>query len=851
MLSFIERVEKAYQLHRNSVDAQGYRNVILVYLCLANEHNWIFENECQEKKRLVNSESNFSQNINIKIGQLEEKYESLSKDHSLDMLNVIGVISNNPEVYSDLFKIILEDEFSEEEYFWNIFSQVTSFFSSKIKRSSRHKNCFFLSHLAKSIIGKVNSVYDPACSEGELLLPFSDNENVRIYAQETDGFELSIARLRFLFEKNVHLEGRSALHGPGIKYKVDAIICHPPANMPHDISESNSDDLSYIKHGVPPKSNANMLWLQLAIESMNDNGIAVIQLHNESLYTEGKEKNIRKSIVANGHVQAVITMPCYKLGTMESSIWVITKKANPKRNILMVDLKDIITKKNRFEEVIPISDYKGIIDTYKAFQDGSTSSFLSKYQSRQVSIDEIAVNGFRLEPKRYLPVKDLEGIDMDKTVELSSIIKIAPRPLKILQKDTIKKVSIKNLADSADNYKIDLGTMEKVPNEKRLPVYHIEDATRQSKLLLIAKIGDKLKPSIIKYSVFDGCFGLSNVYAFEYDKSLVSEAYLIQELNKNYVSSQAETFRKGVAMQMITSKDFMKIRIVLPTKLRQQEELVRREKEIRFQSLARLHGYETEIKRIQDQTKADLSSHKHNIRQPLSDAAILLDNLIELVEENNGVVDLSKEFSYDKGKTVADNLEGIKHSLSLSLEYVENITEEIDYGQGESIHSTEFLADFFKRKAIPRNVRVENNISEATSSFTEDGEETDILPKIIVSSTGLEQILHNIFDNACNHGFIEDNQPYIFKYKVDIIVDEGQHFVEILFMNNGKPFPKGMGRKERYITKGERAGLTANTGEGGARIFDIINHFGGKLEIIDKPGSEFPVVIRVLFQLDI
>ena len=118
-------------------------------------------------------------------------------------------------------------------------------------------------------------------------------------------------------------------------------------------------------------------------------------------------------------------------------------------------------------------------------------------------------------------------------------------------------------------------------------------------------------------------------------------------------------------------------------------------------------------------------------------------------------------------------------------------------------------------------------------------------PNVEISKRDFEELYNNILENAINHGFINLDTRYIFRFSVAIINNQ----VELLFENNGKPFPKGMGDIQMYSTRGEKAGVTANTGEGSWKVAQIANHFNAELSIIDEPNNEYPVGIKLVFKL--
>jgi len=58
--------------------------------------------------------------------------------------------------------------------------------------------------------------------------------------------------------------------------------------------------------------------------------------------------------------------------------------------------------------------------------------------------------------------------------------------------------------------------------------------------------------------------------------------------------------------------------------------------------------------------------------------------------------------------------------------------------------------------------------------------------------------------------------------------------------------PKGM-NAHRYGIKGEKAGLTGNTGTGGYIVKEIVEHYKGSYEIINNSESLFPVNVIIRF----
>ena len=72
---------------------------------------------------------------------------------------------------------------------------------------------------------------------------------------------------------------------------------------------------------------------------------------------------------------------------------------------------------------------------------------------------------------------------------------------------------------------------------------------------------------------------------------------------------------------------------------------------------------------------------------------------------------------------------------------------------------------------------------------------------------------------------------------------------QIDFVNNGNPLPKGLD-KLRYGLKGEKAGVTAGTGEGGYIVRSITEHYGGDYDIFSETsGNVSLTTVRVFLPI--
>ena len=90
--------------------------------------------------------------------------------------------------------------------------------------------------------------------------------------------------------------------------KVDFLLANPPFNAewnPERLSEKDPR----ITYGIPPKGNANFLWIQHFISHLTPNGMAGFVMANGALAVSGKEGEIRRKIVEDDLIDVVIACP--------------------------------------------------------------------------------------------------------------------------------------------------------------------------------------------------------------------------------------------------------------------------------------------------------------------------------------------------------------------------------------------------------------------------------------------------------------------------------------------------------------------------------------------------------------
>ena len=110
--------------------------------------------------------------------------------------------------------------------------------------------------------------------------------------------------------------------------KADFIMANPPFNQKQWRAENElTDDPRWGGYDVPPTGNANYAWILNMVSKLSDNGVAGFILANGALSGGGDEYKIRKKIIENNLVEAIVVLPQDMFYTTNISVtlWILSK----------------------------------------------------------------------------------------------------------------------------------------------------------------------------------------------------------------------------------------------------------------------------------------------------------------------------------------------------------------------------------------------------------------------------------------------------------------------------------------------------------------------------------------------
>lgn len=324
-------------------------------------------------------------------------------------------------------------------------------------------------------------IYDPTSGSGSLLINIgqsvskyiSDENNIQYFAQELKENTYNLTRMNLVMRginpANIVTRNGDTLEedwpffdendpvGTYDPLYVDAVVSNPPYSQPWDPTNKESDP-RYSRFGLAPKGKADYAFLLHDLYHIKPDGIMTIVLPHGVLFRGGEEGEIRKNLIENNHVDAIIGLPAnIFFGTGIPTIIMVLRQKRENTDTLIIDASKGFVKEGKNNK-LRASDIKKIADTF--IKRESIPKF-----SRVVSRDEIRGNEYNLNIPRYVDSSEeaehwdvyasmFGGIPMVEIDELRNIWKAFPNLKKELFTENeipYVNVAVENIKEAIKN----------------------------------------------------------------------------------------------------------------------------------------------------------------------------------------------------------------------------------------------------------------------------------------------------------------------------------------------------------------------------------------------------------------
>ncbi|MFA5130645.1 MAG: N-6 DNA methylase [Patescibacteria group bacterium] len=258
-------------------------------------------------------------------------------------------------------------------------------------------------------------IYDPCCGSGGMLIYSrihveengQDATNLSLHGQDNNGSAWVICKMNLFLHgitQKVFIDNEDCLKTPpteaGQRRYFDRIITNPPFSQKYEREGMQAQER--FKYGWAPESGkkADLMFAQHMLFSLNDNGILTTVMPHGILFRGGKELAIRKGMIEDDTIEAVIGLPqnlFYGTG-IPACILVMRrpgKKDRVRQGKIMFINADLEFEAGRAQNYLRAEHVEKIITAFNRWED--IPAF-----ARVVSLDDIKANDYNLNIRRYV-----------------------------------------------------------------------------------------------------------------------------------------------------------------------------------------------------------------------------------------------------------------------------------------------------------------------------------------------------------------------------------------------------------------------------------------------------------------
>ena len=228
-------------------------------------------------------------------------------------------------------------------------------------------------------------IYDPTSGSGSLLINIGkcvarymgSEDKIKYYAQELKENTYNLTRMnlvmRGILPDNIVTRNGDTLEedwpffddadpvGTYDPLYVDAVVSNPPYSQAWNPVGKDSDP-RYARFGLAPKGKADYAFLLHDLYHLTPDGIMTIVLPHGVLFRGGEEGTIRKNLIEQNHIDAIIGLPAnIFFGTGIPTIIMVLRQRRPNTDVLIIDASKGFAKEGKNNK-LRARDIKKIVD---------------------------------------------------------------------------------------------------------------------------------------------------------------------------------------------------------------------------------------------------------------------------------------------------------------------------------------------------------------------------------------------------------------------------------------------------------------------------------------------------------
>lgn len=472
-LLFLKFISEGFYERRKELIDQNKKEYIDKVEFYAMQDKFLIPKGCDWNSIVkIAKQPNLSVVIDNSLSKIEKKNPTLKGALHNGLFSRLGL--ENSKLASLIDKINNQIESTENQN-KDFFGYIYEYFIRKFAiQEGQNKGEFYTPKSVVKLICELiqplkGKIYDPCCGSGGMFIEtnkflekYKLTKNVSIYGQEEINNIFKLAKMNMAIRGisvNMGEFARSTFENDQHKnLKADYILANPPFNLRDWRSENElTEDNRWDGYIVPPTSNANYAWILNIVSKLNKDGISGLILSSGALASGGDEYSIRKMLIEQDFIEAIITLPrdMFYNTDLSANLWILNKNKRIRKlpidgkeikinsteeKIIFIDLRNYgsIYEKKYIE--LKDQDIKNIKDLFFGWRQNKDYSDKAEF-CKSVSLEEIKKNDYSLVPSQYIEFQHIEkNINHNKIKKDSQ--KNLNELLKKLEKDSseLKKI---------------------------------------------------------------------------------------------------------------------------------------------------------------------------------------------------------------------------------------------------------------------------------------------------------------------------------------------------------------------------------------------------------------------------
>jgi type I restriction-modification system DNA methylase subunit len=277
------------------------------------------------------------------------------------------------------------------------------------------------------------TVFDPAVGEGGLLQlaalaeTHDQAQDMRLVGYDVNDDVLRFAR-SWMFVSDIPADLRlgNVFRVPVEKLpRADLVLIDPPLGQ-RDWGDADVYLDKRWSFGVPPPSNGDLAWLQLAVQCLAPEGRAVVLTPSATTSRGGREAEIRRAMLEAGVIDAVILLaPRLRPNTsIPLTVWLLRSPASRRSHSVLLFDASSFSERGRSESLLPQENIDLIVNVVKAYRtSGRVPDAVSEF-AWAVPVEDVAVMDANLDPIRHRPIAEATVDELEQRAkELRSALR--------------------------------------------------------------------------------------------------------------------------------------------------------------------------------------------------------------------------------------------------------------------------------------------------------------------------------------------------------------------------------------------------------------------------------------------